>query len=112
MTFKLKICKFVSLEAVLTNCSGVDIPNHMYCYDDNVTGHSLECARSCPTDCMDDDTDTVCASDLGTYTGSCNMHKALCDMYAQEYLDNDNFNNATDALENITISSTGPCDSK
>ena len=40
------------------------------------------------------------------------MHKALCDMYAQEHLDNDDMGNATDVLKNINITSAGHCDSK
>ena len=96
----------------MTNCSGVDVPNHMYCYEDTVNGYSLECPRSCPRDCLDDDTDTVCMSDLGSYTGTCNRHKALCEMYAQEHLDNEDLGNATEVLESISIASAGHCDSK
>ena len=84
----------------------------MYCYEDTVNGYSLECPRSCPRDCLDDDEDTVCASDLGSYTGTCNMHKAVCELYGKEHLDNNDMGNATEVLANITLTSAGPCDSK
>ena len=59
------------------NCTNVTVPNNLYCYEDPTSGHTLECPRSCPMDCIDAETDTVCASDLGTYDGSCNLSKKV-----------------------------------
>merc|ERR1719494_1005647 len=105
-----KLHYIVASRAALRNCSGVEVPNHIYCYEDTVNGYSLECPRSCPRDCLDDDEDTVCASDLGSYTGTCNMHKAVCELYGKEHLDNNDMGNATEVLANITLTSAGPCD--
>ena len=50
----------------------------MYCYADADTSYKIDCLRNCSTDCLEDQsTDPVCASDLGTYDGSCDM-KVRC----------------------------------
>ena len=61
---------------------------------------------------MDTDTDSVCASDLGTYDGSCDMKKKVCELYARELLDKGNITEAADVIENITITNHQPCSSK
>ena len=63
-------------------------------------------------DCMDSDVDPVCASDLGTYGGSCDKAKKVCELYARELLDQGDIDGAADVLENITITNDEPCPSK
>ena len=63
-------------------------------------------------DCMDTDTEPLCASDLGTYDGSCDMKTKVCEMYARHHLEQGNLTEAEKAIENITITGNQPCPSK
>ena len=58
---------------------------------------------------MDSDTDDVCATDLGTYQGSCDMSKKVCELYARELLDRGNITAAFDVLQEITVAENAPC---
>ena len=84
----------------------------MYCYEDHPSNYTIDCPRSCPMDCMDTDTDLVCASDLGTYSGSCDMKMKVCELYAREHLDNGDMIKAAEVLENITVINNEACPSK
>ena len=69
---------FYSIAASLHACNNVTVPSNMYCYADADTSYKIDCLRNCSTDCLEDQsTDPVCASDLGTYDGSCDM-KVRC----------------------------------
>ena len=63
-------------------------------------------------DCMDSDIDPVCASDLGTYGGSCDKAKKVCELYARKLIDQGDLNGAADVLEKITITNNEQCPSK
>ena len=93
------------------NCTNVTVPNNLYCYE-NTANYTFDCPRSCPMDCMDSDVDPVCASDLGTYGGSCDKAQKVCELYARELIDQEDMDGAAEVLKNITITNNEQCPSK
>ena len=84
------------LPGQLHNCSGVEAPPNKACYEEfSDQGYRFDCIDSCPGDCITDRRrKRLCASDLVTYDGACEMSKSVCEMYGD--LENDeqlrNFN--------------------
>ena len=84
----------------------------MFCYEDLNSSYVLDCPRTCPVDECEEDEYTVCSSELGTYSSACDMSKKVCEFYARKYLDAGDEGNATQILENITITENAPCNRK
>ena len=94
-------------------CNNITVPNNMYCYGDpatNYTTHKIDCLRNCSLDCLEDqNTEPVCASDLGTYHGSCDMKIKTCELYARKYLEEGNVTMAEKMIGNITVTDNQAC---